>query len=193
MTAEHIERDLPNRWLARGPRHRLDAELLRDNALTIAGVLPHELGGKPAYETRAEAFKSKGEFTWRRGIYVCQKRGDPYSTYASFDVPDRFACSVRRSHTTTPLQALSLLNEPIFIEAAMALTKRVMQEAPNSGSNKRIARMFEICTARMPIGSEQVTLGELFEKSTRDGACESDALRLVANSLLNLDETMTKE
>ncbi len=193
FTVEGLERDLPNRWLSRGPRHRLDAELLRDNALTIAGVLQHELGGKPAYATRAEAFKSKGEFTWRRGIYVRQKRGEPYATFASFDSPDRFACSARRSRTNTPLQALALLNEPIFMEAAMALAKRVMREIPDPDSHQRLSRMFLICTARKPKDWEQVILDELFEKSTRDGTNELEALRLVANALLNLDETMTKE
>ena len=113
-TPELLARDPQNRLLARGPRHRLDAEILRDNALTIAGMLRHELGGPPASPTRNDAEKDGDEFVWRRGLYVRQQRGEPYATFSSFDVPDRFACSAKRPRTNTPLQALATLNEPVF-------------------------------------------------------------------------------
>ncbi len=94
---------------ARGPRHRLDAELLRDNALAIAGLLRHEVGGKPAFATPSAAEKAEAGagFTWRRGIYLRQQRGEPYATFASLDAPDRFACSAKRPRTNTPQQALA--------------------------------------------------------------------------------------
>lgn len=193
LTAEHLARDPQNCLLARGPRHRLDAELLRDNALAIAGLLQHELGGKPALATRADAPKSKAEFTWRRGIYLRQQRGKPYTTFASFDAPDRFTCTTKRPRTNTPLQALALLNEPIFIEAASVLAKRVAAELPAADFTTRLTRMFQLCTARPPNADEHTTLAELFEKTKREGASEADAWRLVANVLLNLDETITKE
>ncbi len=193
FTPELLARDPQNRLLARGPRHRLDAELLRDNALTIAGLLQHELGGKPAFATTADATKATAMFVWRRGIYVRQQRGNPYTTFASLDAPDRFACTARRPRTNTPLQALALLNEPIFNEAAIALAKRTVSESSTEEFASRLARMFRLCTARAPKADEQAMLAELFEKTTRDGASEVDAWRLIANVLLNLDETLTKE
>jgi hypothetical protein len=192
-TPELRARDSQNRLLARGPRHRLDAELLRDNAFAIGGVLKNELGGPPAFATRAEAFKAKAEFTWRRGIYLRQQRGEPYPTFASLDAPDRFACTAKRPRTNTPLQALALLNEPIFAEVAAALAKRVERELPDADFAARITRMFKLCTARAPKPDEQTTLTELFEKTKRDGADDAAAWRLLANVLLNLDETITKE
>jgi hypothetical protein len=193
ITAQLLERDAQNQFLARGPRHRLDAELLRDNAFAIAGVLKHELGGPPVFATRSAALKANAPFTWRRGIYLRQQRGEPYATFASFDAPDRFACSARRPRTNTPLQALALLNEPIFIEAAAALAKRVQRELPAADFNTRLDRMFKLCTARASKPSEQAALIGLFEKTKREGANEDDAWRLIANVLLNLDETITKE
>ena len=190
FTPELLARDPQNRHLTRGSRHRLDAELVRDNALAIAGLLQHEIGGPPVAATRADARKAQETFSWRRGIYVRQQRGEPYATFSSFDAPDRFACSAKRARTNTPLQALAVLNEPAYFEAATRLAERT---AGAGGDNDRLAQMFKLCTARAPKPSEQATLLGLFEKTKQDGASEADAWRLVANVLLNLDETITKE
>jgi hypothetical protein len=193
ITPALVARDPQNRLLARGPRQRLDAELLRDNALAIAGLLQHKLGGKPAFATPADAQAAQKPFAWRRGIYVRLQRGEPYATFASLDAPDRFACSAKRPRTNTPQQALAMLNEPVFVQAAAALAHRVARELPDSDFSGRLTHMFKLCTTRAPKPDEQTTLAQLFEKTKRDGASESDAWRLVANVLLNLDETITKE
>ncbi|MBA4067647.1 MAG: hypothetical protein C0501_28865 [Isosphaera sp.] len=193
VTAAHRAKDPDNRLLSRGPRFRLDAELLRDNALAAAGLLKHELGGRPAYPTPAAAKAAKAEFTWRRGVYVRQQRGDPYATFAAFDAPDRFACAARRPRTNTPLQALAVLNEPAFAEAAAALAARVTRELPEAAFAARATRLFRLCTARRPTADELTTLHTLFDKTVRDGADEVTVWRLVATVALNLDETLTKE
>ena len=201
LTPEHLQRDPQNRFLARGPRHRLDAELLRDNALAIAGLLRHEVGGQPAFATPEDkekaaqkiAQKPEAGFTWRRGIYLRQQRGQPYATFASLDAPDRFACTAKRPRTNTPQQALALLNEPTFITAATALAQRVDQELPGADFTARLTRMFQQCTARAPSADEHRALLDLFEKTKREGADEPAAWTLIANVLLNLDETITKE
>ena len=189
-TAASLARDPQNRLLTRGPRHRLDAELVRDNALAIAGLLHHEIGGPPVAATRADARKAQEVFSWRRGIYVRQQRGEPYATFSSFDAPDRFACSARRSRTNTPLQALAVLNEPTFFEAATRLAERTTNL---QDFNERLVFMFKLCLARSPQPSETAMLLDLFEKTKRAGASEPDTWRLIANVLLNLDETITKE
>jgi hypothetical protein len=193
ITPELLARDPQNRLLTRGPRHRLDAELLRDNALAIGGLLQHELGGKPAFATPEDARAAQKRFTWRRGIYVRQQRGEPYATFASLDAPDRFACSAKRPRTNTPQQALALLNEPVFIAAAEALARRVERELPGAAFDVRLDRVFRLCTARAPKPHERDTLRELFDKTLRDGAAAPAAWTLLANVLLNLDETLSKE
>jgi hypothetical protein len=193
VTAAQQAKDPDNRLLSRGPRFRLDAELLRDNALSIAGLLTHKLGGRPALATPATAKDEEHEFVWRRGIYLRQQRGDPYATFAAFDAPDRFACVARRPKTNTPLQALALLNEPVFTEAAAALAGRVIREHPDDDFATRSTWLFRLCTARRPTANELATLRMLFDKTTRDGADEPAAWRLVSSVILNLDETVTKE
>ena len=193
VTPDHLQRDPQNRLLARGPRYRLDAELLRDNALAIAGLLQHELGGKPAFATPADATAAQKDFIWRRGIYIRQQRGEPYATFTSLDAPDRFACSAKRPRTNTPQQALAMLNEPVFVKAASALVARVAHETNDGSFDARLDRMFRHCIARGPSDLEQKTMRELFDKTQRGGADATAAWTLIANVLLNLDETITKE
>jgi hypothetical protein len=191
-SAEARQRDPQNRLLTRGPRHRLDAELLRDNALSIAGLLTNELGGKPVSAAPGGDEKDDA-FVWRRGIYVRQQRGAPYATFASLDAPDRFACTARRPRTNTPLQALALLNEPVFVDAAAALAKRVLRDVPDENFHGRLERLFQLCLSRSSAPGEQSELAALFEKTKRDGADEIAAWTLLSNVMLNLDETLTKE
>jgi len=173
LTVKHLARDPQNRFLAPGARRRLDSELLRDNVFTIAGVLQNELGGPPVLATRADAFKAKIPFTWRRGIYLRRQRGEPYSTFASFDGPDGFACTARRPLTNTPLQSLALLNEPIFVEAAMAFARRVGREIPEGDFSDRVTRMFQLCTARKPKPDEPFRW-----PAGPGGVCERDRIWL---------------
>ena len=186
------QQDSQNKLLSRGPRARLDAETLRDNALAVAGLLKHELGGRPVAATR-DAAEADEPFEYRRSIYVRQQRGAPYATLATFDAPDRFACTAKRVRSNTPLQALTLLNEPAFIEAAKALAERVLRETPTASTRDRAARMFRTCLARLPQPHELAELEQLHAKKLASGGSEADAWFLVANVLLNLDETITKE
>ena len=188
-TPASLARDPQNKLLARGPRTRLDAETLRDSVLAIAGLLSHEIGGRPVAATRA-AVEDGDSFTYRRSIYVRQQRGEPYATFTAFDAPDRFACTARRPRSNTPLQALTLLNEPVFVEAAQSLAARALKEAP---ANERAAWMFRACLARPPQPSELAELDKLHSKKLAAGGSEAEACFLVANVLLNLDETITKE
>jgi hypothetical protein len=186
------QQDSQNKLLSHGPRARLDAESLRDNALAIAGLLKHELGGKPVAATRDAAAEDE-PFAYRRSIYVRQQRGAPYATLATFDAPDRFACTAKRVRSNTPLQALTLLNEPVFVEAAKALAARVLKETPGASTRDRATRMFRICLARPPQPHELAELEQLHAKKLASGGGEADAWFFVANVLLNLDETITKE
>jgi mono/diheme cytochrome c family protein len=160
-----LELDPANRLLARGPRFRLDAEVVRDSALTAAGLIHHQFGGPsvippvpqnvldynyvyPSYWKAAE-----GEQRYRRGVYTFRKRSMPDPAMSSLDSPNGdFACA-RRVRSNTPLAALTCLNETVFVESARALAIRVLREA-GASDEERIERVFEICLSREPTGSE---------------------------------------
>ena len=140
-----MAKDPDNRLLARGPRFRMDAEMIRDNALAIAGLLSLKQGGPPVrpYQPRGlwdnkvgGAYLtyevSAGEDAYRRGIYTVLKRTVPYPSFTTFDASARTACTIRRSRSNTPLQALTLLNDPVYVEAAMSLARRVVNEQPGA-------------------------------------------------------------
>src|SRR5580704_8938030 len=134
-TPQLLERDRYNRLLARGPRFRLDAETIRDSALAVSGLLNRKIGGEsvrpyqPPGLWEAIGFFDNGNFSsqkyvqsqgadrFRRGIYVYWKRSLPYPPFVTFDAPDRTVCTVQRPRTTTPLQALVLMNDPAYLEA----------------------------------------------------------------------------
>ena len=195
------EVDAENRLLARGPRFRMDAEMIRDNALAIAGLLnlkqfgpsirPYQpdgiwskVGGE-AYDYKV----SPGNEQHRRGIYVVLKRGSPYPSFINFDATARLACTVKRSRTNTPLQALTLLNDPVFVEAAKALSKRIQQQGAELSTDQQIDYAFQICTARKPSESERATLRHLYRQQSEN----ADPMYGVATVLLNLHETITKD
>ena len=185
-------RDPLNVFLARGPRLRLDAETLRDNALAISGLLDLKQGGRPVAATR-EAAEAELPFTYRRSVYVRRQRGAPYGTFTTFDAPDGFACVARRARSNTPLQALALLNEPLFVEAARGLAHRAMREAENDTTEAILGRMFELCVSRRPSAAEITELASLHAAKLRRGGSPAEAAFLCANVLLNLDETMSRE
>jgi hypothetical protein len=141
---------------------------------------------------------------YRRGLYTFWRRSAPYPSFMALDAPTREFCSVKRIRTNTPLQALVTLNDPAFVEAAKALAKRMMTEA-GEGLEERVALGFRWCVARRPAPDEVKRLGALYqqqlERYRKDeasakklaGSPEHAAWTVVANVLLNLDETLTKE
>ena len=134
---------------------------------------------------------STGEDARRRGIYTVWKRASPYPSFMNFDAPARTACTVRRSRTNTPLQALTLLNDRVYVEAAQALARRVIAELPSAGTDERLSHAFRICVARAPNPAELAALRALLEAQRTSGGDES-AWQAVATALLNLDEMITK-
>ncbi|HEV3263353.1 MAG TPA: PSD1 and planctomycete cytochrome C domain-containing protein [Gemmataceae bacterium] len=222
--------DPENRLLARGPRFRLSAEMIRDNALAVSGLLDHRLGGpsvrpyQPAGLWDAIAFgggfssqtyvQSHGRDLYRRGIYTYWKRSLPYPSLNTFDAPSREVCTDRRPRTNTPLQALVLMNDPVYVEAARVLGQRVLKEGgPDTAA--RMAFAFKLCTARAPAPDELKLLTRIFERQLAKyrndpkaavrlitiGECarpanldagELAAWTAIGNILLNLDETITK-
>jgi hypothetical protein len=225
ITPELLARDDQNLLYARGPRHRLDAEAIRDNALAIAGLLNPKLGGPPIkpYQPdglwvkvggqRYEYEVSPGDEKYRRGLYVVWKRAAPYPSFVNFDANSRMACRVKRPRSNTPLQALTLMNDPVYVEAAMAFARRVLTEKPAANTEERLAHAFRLATGRAPRAGELATLSSLLSaeraarganaKSAREfvgtfalppgvSAEEFTAWYAVAAALLNLDETISK-
>ena len=199
-TADMIERDPANRLLARGPRFRLGAEAVRDNALAISGLLDRKQFGPPIYPPQPaglwdkvggqkyEYTVSAGTEQYRRGIYVVLKRGSPYPSFINFDATARLACRVKRRASNTPLQALTLLNDPVYVEAARAFAARIVHEKPNANADGRLRYAFRLAVAREPRDAEVTVLRKLLEhESPGDGAWFA-----VASALLNLDETISK-
>lgn len=224
VTAEHLAQDDRNLWYARGPRHRLEAELIRDNALTIAGLLNPKLDGPPIkpYQPdglwvkvggqRYEYEVSPGDEKYRRGLFVVLKRGAPYPSFVSFDANNRMACRVSRPRSNTPLQALALMNDPVYVEAAMAFARRIIVEHPDGSDESRLRHGFRIALSREPQPQEINVLYDLlkteraerrdqphaakFSKSfsipKESSPAEFAAWYAIATTLLNLDETITK-
>jgi hypothetical protein len=228
----HEERDLENRLLARAPRLRLSAETIRDQALVIGGLLVERIGGpsvKPpqpaglwneiaggttsAYAKGYEPDRGAGRY--RRSVYTFWRRTIPPPSMATFDAPGRETCISHRSRTNTPLQALALLNEVTYIEAARGLARRMLREG-GSQPQQRLTYGFRLALARKPSVEElNVLLAgfqryvELYrhdEKAARALTTSGDspsadqtdvyqtaAYTAMANVLLNLDETITTE
>lgn len=205
VTPELLTRDDANRLVARGPRFRLDAEAIRDNALAIAGLLSPKLGGPPVrpfqppglWESKVGGDRvtydvSTGEDAHRRGIYTVWKRSSPYPSFINFDATARTACTVRRSRSNTPLQALTLLNDPVYVEAAQALARRVLAALPSGTADARLRLAFQLCLAREPSSVESAVLASLLARQPDAHPDELTAWQSVALALLNLDETITK-
>jgi hypothetical protein len=195
--------DPENRLLARGPRFRLPAEFIRDQALAASGLLNYEIGGKSVspYQppglweelmsredgdrfTAQKYVQSHGEDLYRRTMYTFWKRTCPPPTLATFDAPDRETCTVRRARTNTPLQALVLLNDPTYVEASRKLAERVLGEAGGSVED-RISLAFRLVTARTPKPRETAILKELLE----DRRAKYGRNRAAAEQLLSVGES----
>jgi mono/diheme cytochrome c family protein len=225
-----IESDPENRLLARGARFRLEAEAIRDNALAICGLLNRQIGGPSVYPYQPpglwEEIAFGGDFSsqsytpshgndlYRRGLYTYWKRSLPHPSLATFDAPNREVCAVQRPRTNTPLQALVLMNDPIYVEAARVLAQRVLKEA-GPDAEARMNHAFRLCLARTPTDRERTVLMGLLARQIEHFKADPKAAKAlisageapqipgldpaehaawtaIGNILLNLDETITK-
>ena len=230
LTPTLRDRDPENRLLARGPRFRLQAEFLRDQALAASGLLVPAIGGPSVrpyhppglYEQVATPGLSAGTYVagtgedlFRRSLYTYWRRSVPNPAMLVFDMPFRESCTVRRTRTNTPLQALNLMNDPTYVEAARFLAERMVSEA-GAGASERVAWGFIRVLGRPPRASELAILNAACEQfleefqghpdraadllrigslpaDTRIDAAHLAALTAVASMILNLDEAVTKE
>jgi hypothetical protein len=222
VTPELVEKDPRNELLARGPRFRLEAELIRDSALAASGLLSPKIGGpsvfppQPASVTAEGAYgalkwePSPGEDRYSRGLYTFAKRTAPFAMTITFDGPSGEACVARREVSNTPLQALTLLNDQVFVEAAQALGRRI---ASSSGAPEAKARdLFRRCLIRPPAAAELKLVAGFYAAQRRRFAdkaaelaelsggndvvqplIERAAWTAAARAVLNLDEMVTKE
>lgn len=226
VTPETMQHDPDNRFLARGPRFRLSAEALRDQALFVSGLISSKMFGPPvkppqpnlglsaAFGSSTDWQTSSGEDRYRRGVYTTWRRSNPYPSMATFDAPNREVCTVRRVRTNTPLQALVTLNDPVYVEAAQALSRRMLKEG-GATPTERIVYGFRLALSRLPSDGELERLLRLhaqsaahFRQNADDakklatepiGAADANqdvvdlaAWAVVGNVLLNLDEAMMK-
>lgn len=160
--------DPENQWLARGPRFRLPAEMIRDNALAASGLLNLTMGGAPVYPYEmTEAFKpvgpSAGDAVYRRSLYTHWRRTSPPPAMVAFDAPRRAVCISKRERTDSPLQALILLNGIQYVEAARVLGEKLHLEAKGDVP-KMIASGFLRCLSRKPDAREAQICAQLYQE-----------------------------
>ena len=161
FTPELRERDPRNRLLARAPRIRLEAEMVRDQAMAVSGLLARKLGGPSVFPAQPDGLWQaafNGQRTWatsqgadryRRGLYTFWRRTVPYPSMAAFDAPSREICAVKRVRTNTPLQSFVTLNDPVYVEAAQALARRIVREG-GKDVRARVRYGLQICLCREP-------------------------------------------
>jgi hypothetical protein len=222
-TPELEEKDPYNLLLARGPRFRVPAEMVRDAALAESGLLSPKIGGPSVFPYQPEGVwdrpynddkwvESEGEDHYRRSLYTFIRRTSPYPSWTTFDAPTREFCTVRRVRTNTPLQALTTLNDPAFFVAAQALGRKILQDGgPDAAA--RATYGFRRCLTRRPTAPELDRIlayyhhevayfqndakaaGSVAKGYTGPPANlpEAAAWTMVSNVLLNLDEAITKE
>jgi hypothetical protein len=233
VTPELLQHDPENRLLARGPRFRLQAEFIRDQALAVSNLLDSRIGGasvspyQPAglWEelmsrddganwTAQTYVQSHGPDLYRRTMYTFWKRTSPPPTLQTFDAPDREVCTVRRARTNTPLQALVLMNDPTYVEAARKLAERVMREGGDTTAT-RVAFAFKTVMVRVPTEKELAVLTRICDEQLKAYAPNEEAAKkvlavgesprdeklpvtdlagwtIVCNAILNLDEAITR-
>lgn len=230
VSPQLLEKDPDNRMLARGPRFRLPAEMIHDNALVLGGLLNDKIGGPSVFpyqppglweemafggDFSAQKYvQSHGADLYRRGMYTFWKRSVPFPALNMFDAPDREKCTARRIVTNTPLQALVLMNDPAYIEAARAFAERDLSEAGPTETD-RIRHAFRLATDRDPSAQEFTVLDKLYKKqlahyeadqkaaakviavgeskpNTKIPPPELAAWTLVTSTILNMDETITR-
>jgi len=225
VTPELQERDPDNLLLARGPRFRMPAEEVRDQALFVSGLLSPKMYGPPvrppqpslglsaAFGSSLDWKTSDGPDRYRRALYVEWRRTNPYASLATFDAPTREVCALRRPRSNTPLQALVTLNDPVYVEAAQSLARRMEQE--QGATPDKLAYGFRLCLSRAPRENELHRLVDFYDAARSSFAKEGEnaqklasdplgtppagadvvnlaALTAVGNVLLNLDETVMR-
>jgi len=228
ISPQALEIDPENRFLSHGPRYRLDAEVLRDSALFISGLLVEKMGGKgvkpyqPSGLWKAVAYPSSttanykrdnGDALYRRSIYTFVKRTSPPPSMSTFDAPNREACTVKRERTNTPLQALAMMNDIQYVEAARCFAERVVEQSLPE-TEQRLNYAMQLATGRTLAEDELKLLGNLYTEhmatfkknqeaakgliQTGEAPRISDAtpeelasLTMICNLILNLDEIMT--
>ena len=226
------ERDPYNTWLARQNRLRVESEIVRDLALAVSGLLSRKVGGTNVYPPQADDpgkfgfgssfvwLTSNGEDRYRRGLYTFFKRTTPYPMFITFDSPDSNTSCTRRGRSNTPLQALTLWNDPVFVECAQALAHRTVTkvpslDSPTKTSRKRIRYAFRRCLGRHPTNDEEHVLRILFrDREAHYSSAEVAAAKVigggtalpenvspaalaalvsVSRAVMNLDEFITRE
>ncbi len=224
VTPDLAARDPLNRLLARQSRLRLEAELVRDNALAVSGLLTRTVGGpsvrppQPAgiseltYANSARWVESTGPDRYRRGLYIWYQRTSPYPLLTTFDAADGAVCTAKRERSNTPLQALTILNDLVFVEAAQAFGKRIITESPGRSDAYRVVYAVRLALGRMPTAGERDRLFRLLAEvrpalaadppaaarlvgpHQPDGVppAEAAAWVLLARAILNLDEFVTR-
>jgi hypothetical protein len=192
--------DPENVSLTRGPRTRLDAEQIRDSVLAASGQLSAKIGGPSVFPPQPSGVTTEGSYgalTWnvstgedrfRRGIYTFTKRTAPFAMAATFDAPSGEACVARREASTTPLQALTLLNDVVILEAARSLGSQLA----TLPTNKRVESLFMRTLCRPPKVSETIAIELLVEESTAAGVSIPGSWSMLARALMNTDEMVTK-
>jgi hypothetical protein len=220
VTPGLLERDPLNILLARGPRFRLEAEMVRDSALVASGMLADQIGGPSVYPPQPPGVTTEGAYgplewktsegpdRYRRALYAFAKRTAPFAMTATFDGPSGEACLARRDRSNTPLQALTLLNDTMFLEFARALGQSAIQCKGDEAT--RAVMLFRRCLTRPPSSDEREKLVQFYRKQLKrftkgelkatevlevksgENLNEQAAWTTVARVLLNLDETITK-
>jgi Protein of unknown function (DUF1549)/Protein of unknown function (DUF1553)/Planctomycete cytochrome C len=219
VTPEGLARDPENKLLARGPRVRLEAEMIRDSVLKTSGMLFERIGGPSVFPPQPPGVSSEGAYgglawnpspggdRYRRGLYTFTKRTAPFAMTVTFDGPSGEVCVARREVSNSPLQALTLLNDPAFVEGSQALGE-LLARTPGTAEG-RISLLFRLCLTRTPQPDELSTLVHFFrvqrerlERKELDaakiagngeaGAIDRAAWTLLARAILNLDEAVTK-
>jgi hypothetical protein len=222
-TPEKLARDPDNRLISRGPRDRLTAEQIRDQALFVSGLLSRKMGGPSVMPPQPDGvwqvvysddrwMTSPGEDRYRRGLYTFWRRTNPYPSAMALDATSRETCTVRRTTTNTPIAAFALLNDPVYVEAAQALARRIMQHGVEDVA-ARATYAFRRVLARPPAEDEVQRLVALFDSERKHYQADAEAAvkmatselgtpeepvnmpelaawTVVSNVLLNLDETL---
>ena len=226
ISSDLLEKDPNNDLLSRGPRYRMTAEMIRDQALAVSGLLVDTIGGEPVkpYQppglwaqvstARTPYDQDHGEKLYRRSLYTYWKRAVPPPNMVTFDAPTRHTCTVKREATSTPLQALILLNDVQFVEAARVFAERVLKKG-GIDMEERITYAFRLTTARTPSKEEMSTLLALVKESKEEFLQHGDdidqllntgeypvdesldgleiaAYTMLTSAILNMNETITK-
>jgi hypothetical protein len=202
-STEKLHHDPDNQLISRGPRERLSAEQIRDQALAVSGLLSRKMGGPSVMPPQPDGVwqmvysdekwvTSTGEDRYRRGIYTFLRRTSPYPTSMALDATSHETCTIRRVTTNTPIAAFALLNDPVYVEAAQALARRIVQHR-GADSTTRATFAFRQVLARPPAAAEVERLVDLFEKERQHYAAELDAAKKMATSEAGSAEEPTVE